>query len=118
LLAPCGIALAWYYFVGHQNKAREAAKTFDIPYAISFNKWYVDELYDAAVVTPTKAVSRFAANWFDKRGVDFIVNQTAQTVVDFGRWLRPAQTGYVYHYAFAMVLGLVIGLGWILWRTI
>jgi NADH-quinone oxidoreductase subunit L len=118
LLAPCGIALAWYYFVGHQNKAREAAKTFDIPYAVSFNKWYVDELYAAAVVTPTKAVSRFAANWFDKRGVDFIVNQTAQTVVDLGRWLRPAQTGYVYHYAFAMVLGLVIGLGWILWRTI
>jgi NADH-quinone oxidoreductase subunit L len=118
LLAPCGIALAWWFFVQKPRLPRLWAETFDIPYAISFNKWYVDELYDAAVVTPTKAVSKFAANWFDKRGVDFIVNQTAQTAIDFGRWLRPAQTGYVYHYAFAMMLGLVLGLGWILWRTL
>ncbi|HEX2858925.1 MAG TPA: NADH-quinone oxidoreductase subunit L [Alphaproteobacteria bacterium] len=117
ILAPLGIALAYYFFVLHQSKAKTAAQMFDIPYAISFNKWYVDELYNATVVKPTGAISRFAATWLDKRGIDFIVNQTAKTALDFGRFLRPSQTGYVYHYAFAMMLGLVIGLGWLLWRS-
>jgi len=48
---------------------------------------------------------------------DGLVNGSARTVGWLGSVMRYAQSGYLYHYAFAMILGLSAFLMWILWRT-
>jgi NADH-quinone oxidoreductase subunit L len=117
ILAASGIAIAYYVFAKHRSIAKDAARTFTLAYALSFNKWYIDELYDFIWVKPTQAIARFLAFVVDKKGIDGVVNGTASTVYDSAQSLRQTQTGYVYHYAFAMLVGLALGLGYLLWRA-
>lgn len=106
LIVPA-IVLAWKLFVKRRDIPKQLAETWDFPYAISFNKWYVDELYDFLWVHPTKVLATFSYKVIDRRIIDGTVNGVADTLAGFGSWLRQYQTGYVYHYALAMVLGLV-----------
>jgi NADH-quinone oxidoreductase subunit L len=72
------------------------------------NKWYIDELYDAVIVRPLAAFSRFADNMIERMGIDGLVNGVGKTV----RWgsdrVRLLQSGQVGFYIFVMVLGMVI----------
>jgi NADH-quinone oxidoreductase subunit L len=72
------------------------------------NKWYIDELYDATIVRPIEALSRFFDKFVERRGIDGIVNGVGKTI----RWgsdrLRLLQSGQVGFYIFIMVLGIVI----------
>jgi len=117
VLAFGGIAFAWWLFVKNRPLAGQAARTFSLAYAISYNKWYIDELYDFMWVKPTHAIAMALAYIVDKRGIDGLVNAAAQTAWESGHELRRVQTGYVYHYAFAMLLALVAALGLLLWRA-
>ncbi len=110
-----GITLAWYWFAEHRDIPHRLAKVWNIAYAISLNKWYVDELYAAVIGRPLAAIAKWLSTVGDAKLIDGAVNGAAGTVADFGQWLRQAQTGYVYHYAFAMLLAVVLGLGWALW---
>jgi len=118
VLAIGGITLSYYMFAAHRSWGRRAAGTFSLAYAVSLNKWYVDELYAFAVVRPIQGLARLLATWGDARGVDGLVNGAAHTVRGFALWLRGAQTGYVYHYAFAMLLAVTVGLGLLLWKAL
>lgn len=117
ILAILGITAAWYLFAEHRNIPRRLARVFSIPYAISLNKWYVDELYDMAVVRPTRWLARWLATAVDRDLIDATVNDTAAGVWQLGSVLRQTQTGNVVHYAFAMVAALVLALGLLLWRV-
>ena len=116
LLAITGITLSWYLFGVFRHIPKALAKEWDLPYAISLNKWYIDELYDILWVRPTRAIGRFfqAA---DKHAIDGLINGTATGIKDLATTLRPLQTGYVYHYAFTMVVALVGILTWLLWKS-
>jgi NADH-quinone oxidoreductase subunit L len=81
------------------------------------NKYFVDEIYGASVVRPMVVVSREGL-WrgFDVRVVDAAVNGTG-TIVGAGAWLlRRAQTGSVRAYASSLFVGVVLILGYYLWR--
>jgi NADH-quinone oxidoreductase subunit L len=117
ILAISGITLAFYLFAEYRGIPKRISQILPIPYAISLNKWYIDEIYNVLWVKPTASVARFFAEWGDKKGIDGLLNGGAATVRDFGQWLRGAQTGYVYHYAYAMLLALTLGLGYLLWKT-
>ncbi|MCP5404816.1 MAG: NADH-quinone oxidoreductase subunit L [Pseudomonadaceae bacterium] len=117
LLAICGIAAAWYLFAEYRNIPRKLASVLAIPYAISLNKWYVDELYDLAVVRPTRVLAGWLYRFVDQEGIDGLVNGAADATKQAGQALRQTQTGHVAHYAFAMVMALVVGLGLLLWRV-
>lgn len=117
ILAICGITLAFYLFAEYRNIPKRISQLLPIPYAISLNKWYIDEIYTVLWVKPTASLARFFAEWGDKKGIDGLLNGGVATVRDFGQWLRGAQTGYVYHYAYAMLLALTLGLGYLLWIT-
>ena len=71
------------------------------------NKWYIDELYDAAIVRPAEAISGLLYRFAEKMGIDGVVNGVGKTV----RWgsdrLRLLQSGQVGFYIFIMVLGIV-----------
>ena len=71
------------------------------------NKWYVDDLYDAVIVRPLAAFSRFSDKFIERSGIDGVVNGVGKTV----RWgsdrMRLLQTGQVGFYIFVMVLGMI-----------
>jgi NADH-quinone oxidoreductase subunit L len=71
------------------------------------NKWYVDEIYDAIVVKPLKALSDLLDKFVERQGIDGVVNGVGKTVRWGGDRLRLLQSGQVGFYIFIMVLGIV-----------
>jgi NADH-quinone oxidoreductase subunit L len=91
------------------------ARTFKPLYNLSLNKWYVDELYDFLFVRPAKRIGSFFARTIDKKIIDDLgPNGFAWLSDKAGIFTRRLQTGYVYHYSFAMMLGLIAMLTYIL----
>ena len=74
---------------------------------LSFNKFYIDELYDAIIRKPLDALSVFFYKVIDKMGIDGIVNGLAQGPMEAGKGLRLLQTGNVGFYLFMMVIGII-----------
>jgi len=76
-------------------------------YNFLLNKWYFDELYDVIFVRPAKAIGRFLWKRGDEGTIDGGINGLAMGIVPFlTKWAGRAQSGYVFTYAFAMVLGI------------
>ena len=72
------------------------------------NKWYVDELYDALIVNPLKALSRFLNNVVERSGIDGIVNGVGRGINYSSRQIRLLQSGQVGTYILMMVIGIVV----------
>ncbi len=72
------------------------------------NKWYVDELYNAVIVSPLRSVSTFFNNIIEKKVIDGLVNGTGKAVNYGSRQLRWLQSGQVGAYVLLMVLGILI----------
>ena len=117
LAAFAGIGVAWYFFVRSPKAADELAESAAPIHTLLLHKYYVDEIYDAAIVQPILGVSR-GGLWkvVDAGIIDGIVNG-AGTVVDAGAaLLRRLQTGSVRVYAASLMLGVVLVLGYYIWR--
>jgi len=80
------------------------------------NAWYVDWLYDRAIVRPLFALSEFLARVLDLGVVDGIVNGLGRAVTWGAASLRQLQTGYVVNYALTMLAGAVIFVAYFLSR--
>ncbi|WP_367281210.1 NADH-quinone oxidoreductase subunit L [Sneathiella sp.] len=86
----------------------QLAKTHSALYQFLLNKWYFDELYDFVFVRPSKAIGRFLWTFGDGKVIDGLgPNGVAGRVLVLARRASQLQSGYVYHYAFAMLLGVV-----------
>ncbi|HTI87678.1 MAG TPA: NADH-quinone oxidoreductase subunit L, partial [Alphaproteobacteria bacterium] len=82
------------------------------------NKWYFDELYDRLFVQPAFRIGRGLWLGGDKAVIDGVgPDGIANVTTDLARGAGKVQTGYVYHYAFAMLVGVVIFVSWYLWRA-
>jgi NADH:ubiquinone oxidoreductase subunit 5 (subunit L)/multisubunit Na+/H+ antiporter MnhA subunit len=79
LIATSGIGFAAFYYAPGWKRfnAATAARTFGPLYDLFVHKWYFDEIYDALLVKPTLALSRFVAT-FDKNVIDGVVNLSAR----------------------------------------
>lgn len=75
---------------------------------LSYNKFYVDEIYDAIIVKPLALLSDFNSNVLEKQFIDRIVNFTGKSVQWSGKTIRFIQSGDVNMYAIFMVFGIVI----------
>jgi NADH-quinone oxidoreductase subunit L len=117
VLAFAGIGLAYYFFVANPGAADAVATSAAGLHRLLLNKYYVDELYDAAVVRPAVGISRsFLWQVVDAGVIDGAVNG-AGAVVDAGAGaLRKLQTGSVRVYAASLMLGAVLILGYYVWR--
>ena len=117
-IAVAGIAIAAFIWLKRRELADEHGRARFAPiYRLLLNKYYVDELYDASVVQPLAVVSREGL-W---RGVDVGVIDGAVNgvgaIVDAGAaMLRRLQTGSVRAYAGSLFVGVVLILGYYLWR--
>ena len=100
-------ALAVIFAIVRFSKKPELQDATGIAKAME-NKWYVDELYDAAIVRPLEAVAVFFKNIIEKSGIDAFVNGVGKFVNYSSRQLRLVQSGQVGNYILIMVLSIVI----------
>ncbi len=116
-VALAGIGLAAYYFLKNRAAADRMAESFSGVHTVLEHKYYLDEIYDAAVVQPIHIVSEDGL-WkgVDAGVIDRTVNGVAQTVGGTSEILRLFQTGSVRAYAASVFLGVVLVLGYYLWR--
>jgi len=106
-----GIALAFLFYVMAPKLPESLASAFSAPYKVILNKYYVDELYDSAVVEPIVDGSR-SLLWrvADMRLIDGAVNGIGKTARGVGGMLRLAQSGYIRSYAAWVVAGSILAI--------
>jgi len=117
VVAVMGILLAYGVWVKRRDVAEACARRFAPVHTLLLNKYYVDEVYDATIVQPIKAASTEGLwRWFDVRVIDGAVNGTGAIVDGSAAVLRRLQTGSVRAYAGSLLVGVVVILGYYLWR--
>jgi NADH-quinone oxidoreductase subunit L len=116
-VAAAGIAAAIYFFLMKRLAADRMADRFAGVRRLLVNTYYVDEAYNAAIVEPLRIVSEEAL-WkvVDVRVIDGAVNGVAETVGGGSEVLRRVQSGSVRTYAASLLLGVVLILGYYVWR--
>ena len=116
-IALLGIGIATFIWLRRRQLADAMARTFSPIHKLLLNKYYVDELYDATIVQPIKVVSQQGL-WrgFDVRVIDGAVNGTGALVTGGSAVLRRLQTGSVRTYAGSLFVGVVLVLGYYIWR--
>jgi NADH-quinone oxidoreductase subunit L len=104
-----GIALAYFMYVLNPALPESLAQTLSAPYKLIYNKFFVDELYDATVVTPIVSGSR-GLLWksIDVRVIDGLVNGVGATARFFGGFFKLVQSGNIRSYATWVVFGAVV----------
>jgi NADH-quinone oxidoreductase subunit L len=114
-VAVAGIGVAVYFWLRNRAASARAARSAAPAYTLLLNKYYVDELYDAAVVQPIKQASTLLL-WkgADAAVIDGAVNGVGATVRGVSGSLRRLQTGSIRAYAASLFLGVVLILGWYL----
>jgi NADH-quinone oxidoreductase subunit L len=109
IIGLAGIFVAYIMYVKKKELPDKLAGMFPKVYRILFNKYYVDEFYDAVIVRPVKAFSRGFINEFTDRGViEGIVNGIPALVNDFAGRLSKFQSGILSHYSMIMAAGFVV----------
>jgi NADH-quinone oxidoreductase subunit L len=102
----------WFYIWNPTLPARLAAQQKPL-YLFFLNKWYFDELYDFIFVQPAKAIGRFLWKRGDGNVIDGGLNGLAMGIIPFfTRLAGRAQSGYIFTYAFAMVIGIAVLVTW------
>jgi len=107
-----GLALAYVFYIAAPGLPAATARAFRPIYLFFLNKWYFDELYDWLFVRSTLALGRLLWKGGDGAVIDGTIDGTAATVTRVTDRVVKLQTGYVYHYAFAMLIGLAAIITW------
>jgi NADH-quinone oxidoreductase subunit L len=108
IVAVLGLLLAWWFYIRKPELPEKLAKSLHAPYVLLYNKYYVDEIYNALFVAPLLFISKYIL-WhvIDEGIIDGVVNGTASAARGAGGKLRQLQSGNVRSYASWVVLGAV-----------
>ncbi|MBY0501598.1 MAG: NADH-quinone oxidoreductase subunit L [Alphaproteobacteria bacterium] len=116
LAASLGMALAYILYHFMKTWPERLSTYFKRVYVFLLKKWYFDEVYDRLFVNPSLKLGKLLWEEGDKEIIDGLgPNGFASLSLAGGRLLCALQTGYVYHYAFAMIIGLVLMISWYYW---
>ncbi len=108
-----GFATAWLFYVKVPSLPGAFARNLWPLYNFLLNKWYFDEIYNFLVVGPAKWLGGFLWKRGDGNVIDGGINGLAMGIIPFiTRLAGRAQSGYIFHYAFAMVIGITILITW------
>ena len=113
-----GFLIAWQFYIRRPDIPAELARQHEVLYRFLLNKWYFDEIYDFIFVRPAKWLGRFL--W--KRGDGWLIDGfgpdgVSARVLDVTRNVVRLQTGYLYHYAFAMLIGAAAFITWFMFSS-
>ena len=115
LMMVGGFLLAYFMYVVAPGSAKAVADSNPVLYRFLLNKWYFDELYDIIFVRPAFWLGRLFWKGGDGKIIDGMgPDGIAARVVDVTNRVVILQTGYVYHYAFAMMIGVAALISWYL----
>ncbi|RAI35999.1 NADH-quinone oxidoreductase subunit L [Rhodoplanes serenus] len=113
VMMVAGFAVAWVFYIKSPGIPRALARTFKPVYLFLLNKWYFDELYDRIFVRPAMWLGRALWKGGDGRLIDGLgPDGVSARVLDVTRNVVRLQTGYLYHYAFAMLIGVAALATW------
>jgi len=108
-----GFLVAFQFYIRRPDWPAKLAAQQRPLYLFLLNKWYFDEIYDWAIVRPSRALARLLWKQGDGAVIDGAINGVAMGIVPFlTRMAGRAQSGYVFHYVFAMVLGIAVLVTW------
>ncbi|RWM73452.1 MULTISPECIES: NADH-quinone oxidoreductase subunit L [Mesorhizobium] len=110
-----GFAIAWQFYIRAPEMPKNLAAQHRGLYAFLLNKWYFDELYDLLFVRPAKRLGHFLWKTGDGTVIDGLgPDGVSARVVDVTNRVVKLQTGYLYHYAFAMLIGVAALVTWMM----
>ena len=116
-LAAAGVALAWFFYLRRPDIPEMLARRFSGLYTLLDNKYYFDRFNQWFFAGGARELGSGLAQGGDRALIDGVmVNGSAKAIGFAARMMRHLQTGYVYHYAFAMLVGAVAFLTWSLRR--
>jgi NADH-quinone oxidoreductase subunit L len=108
-LAVAGIITAWLFYIRYPHLPAVVSRKVRLIYMILVRKYYFDDVNDVVFAGGVRKIGRMFWRIGDVMLIDGLaVNGTARVIGWFASILRNVQTGYVYHYAFAMILGLFL----------
>jgi NADH-quinone oxidoreductase subunit L len=108
-----GLAVAWYFYLTNPLIPFGLAKRFRGAHQFLLNAWYFDALYDWLFVRPAKRLGRFLWKTGDGTIIDGIgPDGVAARVIDITNRVVKLQSGYIYTYAFVMLIGVVLIITW------
>ncbi len=109
LAMALGLAVAWYFYLTNPLVPFGLAKRFRGAHQFLLHAWYFDALYDAIFVRPAKRLGRFLWKTGDGTIIDGLgPDGVAARVIDITNRVVKLQTGYIYHYAFVMLIGVAL----------
>ncbi|MGZ2258293.1 NADH-quinone oxidoreductase subunit L [Roseobacter sp. A03A-229] len=108
-----GLAVAFWFYIVNPELPKRLAENQRPLYLFLKNKWYFDEIYDVIFVGPAKWIGRFFWRRGDGDVIDGSLNGVAMGIIPFfTRLAGRAQSGYIFTYAFAMVIGIAVLVTW------
>ena len=114
-----GIAIAYFVYLMRPGLSSVVASIFKPLHALFFNKWFFDELYDLIFVKPSFLLGKIFWKGGDQNIVDrFGPDGTAMVTKKIASLLSRFQTGYVFQYAFMMMVGLIALISWFVFKDL
>jgi NADH-quinone oxidoreductase subunit L len=118
VMMALGFVVAWIFYIRRPDIPVELARQHQPLYQFLLNKWYFDELYDLIFVRPTLWLGRLLWKGGDGWLIDgFGPDGVSARVIDVTRSVVRLQTGYLYHYAFAMLIGVAAFITWFMFAS-
>ncbi len=112
-LAVAGVALAWFFYMKRPDIPAAIQKRFSVIYMILDNKYGFDTFNQWFFANGARFIGGKFWRWGDVATIDgLLVNGTARTVGRIAGVVRHLQSGYIYHYAFAMIIGVLLLATW------
>ncbi len=113
--ALSGVVVAWLFYLVYTDIPAKLTQRCQWLYSLIVNKYGFDDFNQLVLTNGTTRIARWFFYIADVKFIDdFFVNGTGRVINWVSKMARMSQTGYLYHYAFAMIIGLLIFLGWIL----
>jgi NADH-quinone oxidoreductase subunit L len=115
-LAAAGVFTAWFLYLKRPDIPATIKSKVEGLYNLLDRKYYMDDLYIKGFAAGGRSIGKFLWQKGDELVIDgVIVNGTANSIGKLAGVMRQIQTGYLYTYAFAMIIGLTMLLSWLIW---
>ena len=117
-LSFIGILAAWVGYIKKPELPEKISNQFSIAHKVLVNKYYFDHFYEKVIAKNTAKLGSMFWNFGDIKIIDdFLVNGTAIRIQKLSTISKRMQTGYIYHYALMMVIGLSLLLAWVIIKS-